>query len=267
LRILAAPGYAFDFAGQVPTAPQIMNVTGTAVPQITGAYTGSANDTYTFRVVGSGTVGVTPNLALNVYDNKGTLLGAENIGQGYTAGTALGPINGVSVSLGAGTVNDGDSFGTQVVANADTAGILPALGLNTFFTGSSATNVQVNPALLNQPAQLAASRTGLPGDNTNLQRLLALGNQPLLANGTLTFNQAYANMAAGVGSQVQDLTRQQGALKAVGQQLSSQQQSLSGVDPNEQLIHLLQFQQAFQMSAKYVSTINTTMNELANIIQ
>jgi len=267
LSVVAAPGYAFDFAGQLPTAPQTMNVTGTSTPTISGVYTGSVNDTYTFQVAGTGTVGVTPNLALNVYDSSGTLLGSENIGQGYTAGTALGPINGVSVSMGAGTVNDGDSFGTQVVANADTAGILPALGLNTFFTGSSASDVQVNPALLNQPSQLAASVTGQPGDNTNLQRLLALQNEPLLANGTATLSQAYANMVTGVGGQVQDLTNQQTALQAVGQQLTAQQQSVSGVDPNQELVNLLQFQQAFQMSAKYISTINTAMNDLFNIIQ
>jgi flagellar hook-associated protein 1 len=267
LRILAQPGYAFDFAGQLPTAPENVNVSGSATPQISGAYSGSPNDTYTFKVIGSGTVGVTPNLALEVRNGSGTLLDTENIGAGYTAGAALGPINGVNVSLGAGTVNDGDSFTAPVVANPDTSGILAALGLNTFFTGTTANDIQVNPAIVNNPDQLAASRSGQPGDNTNLQRLIAVGDQPVLANGTATLSQFFDSMVADAGSQVQDLTQQQTALQAVGQQLSSQQQSLSGVDPNEELVNLLQFQRAFQLSARYVTVVNDALNSLIGIIQ
>jgi flagellar hook-associated protein 1 len=266
LRIMAAPGYAFDFAGQLPTAPQTVNITGTATPQLGGAYTGSTNDTYTFRVVGTGTVGVSSNLNLEVLDSSGNVLGSQNIGQGYTAGTALNFPNGVNVSLSAGTVNDGDSFSTQVVANPDTAGILTALGLNTFFSGSNAGDIQVNQNLVNDPNQFAASRTGQPGDNTNLQRMFALENQPLLANGTATLGQFYDTMVSNAGSQVQELTQQQTALQTVGQQLSTQQQSLSGVDPNQELVNMLQYQRSFQLSARYVTVINDAMTDLLNII-
>ncbi|MGH7225473.1 MAG: flagellar hook-associated protein FlgK, partial [Gemmataceae bacterium] len=70
LQIQAAPGYAFDFAGQLPATPNTTSstgtptYTGTATPQIGGQYTGASNDTYTFQVVGGGTVGTTAGLAL-----------------------------------------------------------------------------------------------------------------------------------------------------------------------------------------------------------
>src|SRR5262249_50854454 len=153
-------------------------------PQISGTYTGPTNDNYTFTVVGSGTVGVTPGLTLELRDKSNTLLGSFNIGQGYEAGSALPAINGVTASVGAGTLNAGDSFQTRVIANSDTGNLLTSLGLGTLFTGDSASTLGVRPDLVNSPEQLHASRTGAFGDASNLQRLAQLRDNRSLANGT-----------------------------------------------------------------------------------
>ena len=60
LQILSAAGYAFDFAGRPPTILSPAGITGTTRPTTGGSFTGTANDTYTFQVVGSGTVGASP---------------------------------------------------------------------------------------------------------------------------------------------------------------------------------------------------------------
>src|SRR5205807_249726 len=52
LKLLAAPGYAFDFAGRLPTAPGTVAITGTTTPSLQGTYTGAKNDDYTFTVSG-----------------------------------------------------------------------------------------------------------------------------------------------------------------------------------------------------------------------
>ena len=267
LEVLAKPGYTFDFAGDLPSTPVNQNLTGTATAQIGGTYTGSTNDTYTFHVMGTGTIGVTPNLSLQVLNSSGTLIGTANIGQGYSPGTPLAAANGINVTLSAGTVNAGDSFATPVIAQPDSAGILPALGLNTFFSGNSAADIQVNPQLANNPAALAAGQSGQPGDSGNLQRLLALRDQNFMANGTASMGQFYDTMVSGLGGQIQDVTQRQNASQAVGQQLQTEQSSLSGVDPNEELVRLLQFQRAFQLSAKYVDLVNSTMDDLLNVIK
>lgn len=267
LQVLAKPGYAFDFAGRLPTAPDTSSYTGTATPQVGGQYTGSSNNAYTFHVVGSGTVGVTPNLALQVKDSGGNPVATLNIGQGYAPGTPLTVANGVTVQLAAGTANNGDAFSTPVVAQPDTAGILTALGLGTFFTGSTANDIAVQPALLNNPNLLAASRTGATGDNSNLTRLAALQAQPVLAGGTQTFTQAFDNIVGGIATQVQQQTDQQTSQKALGQQLQTQQQNISGVDPNEELVNMMNFQRSFQIASEYIGSVNTTLQSLFQIIQ
>jgi flagellar hook-associated protein 1 FlgK len=266
LRILAAPGFAVDFAGRLASSADNILITGTSTVQLGGAYTGSVNDTYTYTVVGSGTVGVTPNLRLEVRNSAGTLLNQLNIGQGYEPGGPL-TVDGVTVRLSSGTINNGDSFQARVVAQPDTAGILTALGLSTFFTGKDTSNIAVRQEILDRPELLAASRTGQAGDGSNLRRVAGLRDLRLLNNGTQTLRGFYAGIVADVGSQVQDLNFQATAQQALGARIMAERQAVSGVDPNEEMVHLLQFQRAFEMSAKYLTVINETLDELANIIR
>ena len=71
---------------------------------------------------------------------------------------------------------------------------------------------------------------------------------------------------ADVGIQVQQLDQGQTAKQALGAQLEAQRQGVSGVDPNEELIVLLQFQRAFQTSAKYLGVVNDTLNAIFQIL-
>ena len=265
LSILAQPGYAFSFAPQLSSVPDTQTITGTTTVQVGGAYTGGANGALNFKVVGSGTVGVTPNLTLAVQDSAGNTVASLNIGQGYQPGSALTVANGVTVQLASGTANDGDSFSVTTVAQPDTAGILPALGLDTFFSGSNAGDIAVNPDLLADPDQFAGSLTGQPGDGANVSNMAALGNAPLLANGTQTLQQSFDNLIGAVGSGVQDATQQQSAQQAVGQSLQTQQQSVSGVDPNAELVQLVQSQQSYQLAAHYISVLDQTVASLLAI--
>jgi len=267
MQITAQPGYAFDFAGQLPSSPNTSGYTGTATPQVGGQYTGTSNGTYNFQVVGSGTVGVTPNLELAVTDSAGNSIATLNIGQGYSPGTPLTVANGITVQLASGTANNGDTFSTPVVAQPDSAGILTALGLGTFFTGSTASDIAVQPAILNNPNLLAASLNGDSGDNSNLTRLAALQTQPVLANGTQTMTQNFDAIVGNVATLVQSLTNQQTSQQALGQQLQTQQQSISGVDTNDELINLMNFQQQYETASEYIGTVNSTFQSLIDIVE
>ena len=265
LSILAQPGYTFNFAGGLPTSPDTTAISGTAAPQLSGSYTGTTNNQYTFTVVGSGTVGVTPNLSLQVSDNSGAVLGTFNIGSGYSPGTALQTVNGVNVQLSAGTVNNGDSFSMAVVANPDSGNLLAALGLNSFFQGTSADTIGVNPDLTANPSNLALSHTGQPADGSALQQLAMLQNAPVLANGSQSMQQYLGSIVGDIGTSVQKLTSEQSAQQTAGQQLQAQQQSVSGVDTNKALVDLTQYQQSYQMAAHYFSVLDAAFTALIDI--
>jgi len=264
LQIVAANGYTFDFAGRLPSAPT--NVQGAIAANISGTYTGTTNDTYTYKVSGPGTVGQTAGLSLNVYDGNNNLLGSFNIGQGYAPGSALPAVNGVTASVGAGTLVGTESFQAPVTANPDTGNVLTALGLNTLFTGNNAATLAVRPDLLAHPELLSGSLNGDPGDSSNFTKIANLQNSPTLVNGTQTLGEYFASIVSNVGVRVQDLSNQQTAQQALGQQLSAQQQAVSGVDTNEELTNLLQYQRSFQMASEYINVVNQTMSSLMGII-
>lgn len=266
LQILAAPGFSFDFAGRLPTAPSTSALTGTATAQIGGKYTGTANDNYTFTVSGAGTIGVTPGLTLQVTDSAANLIGSLNIGQGFEPGASLPAVNGVVARMAAGTVNAGDSFTVRTVALPDTANILSALGLNTLFTGDGASNLAVRSDLQADPKLLAASLSGQPGDGSNLRKLSALQDSRYLSNNTQTLAEFHATSIGNLAIQVRDLSDRQNAQEILGQRLDAEIQSISGVDPNEELVTMLQFQRSFQLSARFISTVNSTLDDLIRIV-
>jgi flagellar hook-associated protein FlgK len=266
LRIFAQPGYTFDFAGRLPSSPNV-NITGTTVPTVGGQFTGGYNDTFTFEFLGSGTVGVTPGLQVRVKNGNGDTLATVNVGQGYSPGDEIDVLDGINFRLASGTANAGDSFDIRVTGQPDTAGVLAALGVNTFFAGSNASNVRVNPEVAADVDRLAASKSGQPADGANLRALAGLRGSLLLDSNTRTFRQFYAAIVGDVGTQVRQLDQQQTGQQVLTESLLAQQQSISGVDTNEELVQLLQFQKSFQLAATYISVVNETLEDLVRIAQ
>jgi flagellar hook-associated protein 2 len=133
-----------------------------------GNYTGAGNQTYTFKVVGSGgTVGTTSGLSVKVLDSSNNVVTTLDVGSDYTPGTALTVASGVTVAFGAGTLNSGDSFtvdayspNVQAAANASvTVGSGPGA-----LTVASSTN-QLNNVIPGVTVNLLAAN---PSENVSL---------------------------------------------------------------------------------------------------
>jgi flagellar hook-associated protein 1 FlgK len=153
---------------------------------------------------------------------------------------------------------------TGSIPDADTAGLLSGLGVGGVFAGSDATSIALRPELLADPRLLAASRTGQPGDGTNLERMAALRDQPTIAG--RTFAKDYTDIVNGVGTDVATLANTNQAQSAVLQNLFAQEQAASGVDINEELVNLLNFQRMVESGSKYISAVNTALDSIMNIL-
>ena len=99
-------GTAPDFADVAIGPTDTSSVTGTAAPTIGGTYTGSLSQGYEFSVVSGGTIGTDP-ITLNWTSDSGES-GTLNIPANASGPTAVA--DGLTVSLGSGTLNTGDSF-------------------------------------------------------------------------------------------------------------------------------------------------------------
>jgi flagellar hook-associated protein FlgK len=195
--------------------------------------------------------------------------------------TALGGVPGLSASVNSPSntltlqAQPGFAFdfagrdtnppGGGAVASPDSSGLLAALGVNGFFTGSDAASIAVRPEIVADPTLLAASRTGQPGDATNLEAFAAIRDQQVIGGRTLA--EDFADQASAVGTDVQTLGDRQTAQSGVMQSLFAQEQSVTGVDQNEELVHLLDFQRMVQGASKYLSVVNSSLDEIMNIIR
>lgn len=267
VQLVADSGWAFDFAGRLDPTVDLSGVTGTAAPTLTGSFTGPGNADWTVTVIGSGEVGVTDGLKFRITDSSGALVKELNVGQGAAAWQPIEIAKGVSITLSPGTLAAGDTFSIQLVSEPDTSGILAALGVNSFFETNDLRTISVSNALLSDPGRLSASRTGAAGDAGQLARLIAKREQPLAALGQDTIEGRLASLTARSGLAV---TQRRTALTQLGaqyDQLRNQQDALSGVDPNEELLLMLEFQRAFQANAKFLSTVNEMLDEILSLVR
>src|SRR6185437_8904852 len=79
-------------------------------------------------------------------------------------------------------------------------------------------------------------------------------------------DQAYASFVAQVGSGVQAAQSTQSTQQAVLTAVSNQRQSVSGVSLDEEMTNLIQYQQAYQASARVMNAINSTLDTLINSV-
>ena len=116
--------------------------------------------------------------------------------------------------------------------------------------------------MVSNPALLAAATSATNGanDGSNAQALAELGTS------TTGPDQAYQTLITNVGSQVQTVTNQATAQAAVSQSLASSLSSATGVNTDQQTVEMLGYQQAYQASAKVISTIDTMVQSLLTAV-
>ncbi|KPJ76036.1 MAG: hypothetical protein AMS14_02650 [Planctomycetes bacterium DG_20] len=266
LRIQADAGYAFDFLPVLASTPASSTFTGTAEPTVSGVFTGDANQTYTCTVVGTGVVGVTGGLSIEVRNGDAELVRTLNVGSGYAAGDLLAADAGISVALGIGSLNDGEQFTIDVLADTDPTGFLAAAGINAFFSGDSALTISVAERLRGSSSYLATT-LGTDGiDNLNVLHMAAVGDAPISAFDDDTPSDAYRGVVSTVGQWAAVRRARHDGLESVLRELGNQRGDISGVDINEEAARLLLFEQMFQAMAKYLVAIDQAYQALIDIV-
>ncbi|MFL9959919.1 flagellar hook-associated protein FlgK [Paraburkholderia sediminicola] len=109
--------------------------------------------------------------------------------------------------------------------------------------------------------------TGATNDGSNALALSNLSGAKSMSGGTLTLVGAYANYVNQVGNQTNRIQTSSTAQTAVVTQITTAQQSVSGVNLNEEAANLLQYQQLYQANSKVIQTAQTLFQTLLGIFQ
>ena len=156
-----------------------------------------------------------------------------------------------------------DRVNTILKSGLDQAGAGPTLDLFTYnaVQGAASTLKTTNMT----PAQLAASLPGAAGGNGNALNLSALSASKEI-NG-FSFSEYYGNLASKVG---RELSNAQGG-KQTQQQLVNQSNSIreqiSGVNLNDEAVHLAELQRGYQAAAKMLTVLNDMTTTVIGMIR
>ena len=147
----------------------------------------------------------------------------------------------------------------------DSSGTLAALGINTFFTGSMAADLGVNSAVVNDPTKFAASSGGIGTDTQNAQTLAAFATQPLADQNGNTVSGIYSELLGNVTEASSVAQSQSTAAQSYQSTLQGQETSTSGVSIDQETINMLNYQESYTASAKFISTINQLLQVLVSL--
>ncbi len=230
-------------------------------------------------------------LSFAMYDaDTGESLGLQSLDfSSITPGTAnfdpeLHSLQDVAAAVNASfsgnltaTVQDGRlqlqaADGVEFEFAGDSSGLLAALGLNTFFSGSGVTDMALDQRVTTNPSRINTATVDASGlvaesDNTNALALAALAEKKVSLDCRYTANSQTLSghlhaLVALVGADTDTAARNYTQTVALAQALDARQQEVAGVSMDEELTNLLRYQQAYRAAG----TLIQTANELFDVI-
>jgi len=157
--------------------------------------------------------------------------------------------------------------GIEFAFGGDTSNILAALGLNTFFDGSSATSISLNENIEDSVNYIAAGRLlsdgeHALGDSSNALDIADLKDTLTMADGTETFNESITYWASDLGTLVASTEDNYSYFESAVAQLKDLRDNVSAVNLDEEMIKMIQYQRSYQMSAKLISVADSLLSSL-----
>ncbi len=157
-----------------------------------------------------------------------------------------------------------------VVANGvSTTYPAPAASIPYNSTGTAISFGGVNFSISGAPGDAdkftVAPNTSGVGDNRNMALMGALQTKNILDGGKATFQGGYAETVSFVGNKTRETQINGLASAALLQQTENAQQSISGVNLDEEAANLLRYQQAYQASGKVMQIASTLFDVLISL--
>jgi flagellar hook-associated protein 1 FlgK len=176
-------------------------------------------------------------------------------------------IDGISASVtAAGKLQiTADSAQISFAFAGDTSGVLAALGVNTFFSGTDASDIGVSDVVRGDPRKFAMSAGGIAEDTENGERLATLLTSPLASYGDASLAALYDALTGSVALGADTTRGAAEGLRHYQQALEGEHLAISGVNLDEEAVRMIAYQRAFQASAKVIATVNEMLETLLNL--
>lgn len=195
-----------------------------------------------------------------------TNTGSATVTQGTVAAGYTLPATPLTLTYNSATNTlDGWPVGASVSVNgaaATTGTSFPYAAGNTYTYNGMTFTMSGAPA--NGDTLTIAKNTGT-ADGRNALAMSKLVSTTTLGNGSATLTGAYANYVNNVGNAATQLKSSNTAQSALVSQITAAQQSVSGVNLDEEAANLLKYQQLYQANSKVIQSAESMFQTLMGI--
>ncbi|CAB3714275.1 flagellar hook-associated protein FlgK [Paraburkholderia rhynchosiae] len=202
---------------------------------------------------GTVTAGYTMPSSTTTLSYNGT--GLTGFPVGSTVTVAGSPATTYPITSATTVVPYSSSTGASLTINNTTAGQMNNVSVTISGVPAAGDKFTIGP------------NTGATNDGRNALALSNLSTSKSMNGGTVTLTGAYANYVNEIGNQTNQIQTSSTAQASLVTQITTAQQSVSGVNINEEAANLLQYQQLYQANSKVIQTAQTLFQTLLGIFQ
>jgi flagellar hook-associated protein 1 FlgK len=129
--------------------------------------------------------------------------------------------------------------------------------------------IEVNPALKNDPASVAAGygtngRPAEAGDASAAIAIAALRSSDVMLGKVPSFDEYFAEVVADIGLKGETAARALDTENLIMKELEGMRDAISGVNIDEELAQMIKFQHGYNAAARFLSTVNSLFDTLIN---
>lgn len=130
----------------------------------------------------------------------------------------------------------------------------------------AAKNFKLNDTIAGDVGRIAAaSRANAPGDNTVANIISALQYRPVMDGDSATLDDFYNAQVGQIGTIAQRAVKTQEAQKNIILQLNNIRESISGVSLDEETTKMIEFQKAYDASARIIRTADEMFDTILSL--
>ncbi len=220
---------------------------------------------FTITVIDSSGDETENTISISASPTSGTTLNSliSTIGSSFSTGIAH-----IRASVdSAGFLSIESDTGYNFYINNDTSNALMALGLNVFFKGGGADDMDIAGPIDDNVNNIAASQSGEVGDGLVALDIAQLKDSRLMDNNSATITDYYASNLGVLGVAKKEATDMKNSQEILTTHIKNSIEEISGVSIDEEAMDLIKYQHAYAAAAQFLKTIDQMLDELINGIR
>ncbi len=150
--------------------------------------------------------------------------------------------------------------GKRFIFGEDQTDFALVMGLNGFFeTLRGAEDIRLSDLVMSNPNNISTGKDLVPGDNRVALEITTLQTQATMNDETMTFDEFYNGILADVGLRIERNQVEKEHQDNMLAQFKEIRDSVSSVNMDEEIADMVQYQKAYEASAKFMTTVDQMM--------